>query len=371
MKVTEINKYSDFIALKDVWNKLLLSCDHSVFSTWEWLSVWWKHFNNGKKLKILLIEEGNEIIAIAPMMFNVHSNFGFKRGAIEFLGTPESDYCNFLITKEYKQCQKLLLSYLKESSENWASIDLTDVPSHASNIGDLTLDLSPHFLCNCYYISLPKTYDEFLKNLGHNTRYKLRKDMRRLSQNYKLDFVDCSTTQSIQYGISWLFNLHQKRWVQKGYEGAFADPKTCEFHQEIAHVFANKDWLVLSVLKLSDLEVAAIYGYKYNGKFYQYLNGVDPNPDYFKYGVGNQLTAYNISKCIDSGIFEVDFLRGDEQYKTRWTKQRRKNIELTYPKPFFGKPTIVMSNLLSDNNPALLKSKLLKVVKNRGITLTF
>jgi CelD/BcsL family acetyltransferase involved in cellulose biosynthesis len=332
--------------------------------------VWWKHFSNGKKLKILLVEDGHEIIAIAPMMFSIHSNLGFKRGALEFLGTPESDYSNFLITRDYKQCQKLLLSYLKKSSENWASIDLMAVPSHANNIEDLAIDLSSHFLCNCYYLPLPKTFNEFLENLGHNTRYKLRKDMRRLSQNFKIEFIDCSATQSIQYGINCLFNLHQKRWVEKGYEGAFADSRIREFHQEIAHVFANKEWLGLSILKLSDVEVAAIYGYKYNGKFYQYLNGVDPNPDYFKYGVGNQLTAHNISNCIDRGLFEVDFLRGDEPYKTRWTKQKRKNIEFTHYKPFVGKPTTAMSKILCDNNPALLKSKLFKVVKNSVLTVT-
>ncbi|MEM2970472.1 MAG: cellulose biosynthesis protein, partial [Candidatus Bathyarchaeia archaeon] len=68
-KIVEIDNYDDFLALEEDWNNILDKCDHTIFSTWYWLSNWWKHFGNGKKLLLLLAQENNEIEGIAPLMY--------------------------------------------------------------------------------------------------------------------------------------------------------------------------------------------------------------------------------------------------------------------------------------------------------------
>ena len=91
LKVTEVNEFQSF---QDKWNDSLnKSLDNNVFSTWEWLSTWWKHFGKAKRLVILLIEEKNEVLAIAPFM---HSKRNFLRFGnlrkTSFVGSHESDY---------------------------------------------------------------------------------------------------------------------------------------------------------------------------------------------------------------------------------------------------------------------------------------
>jgi hypothetical protein len=46
MKIVEINDYAGFLSLKERWNEVLQRCNHTIFSTWEWLSTWWNHFGN-------------------------------------------------------------------------------------------------------------------------------------------------------------------------------------------------------------------------------------------------------------------------------------------------------------------------------------
>ena len=78
MNITEVNKFSDFVALEGRWKKVLQQSDHTVFQTWEWLSTWWKYFGNSKRLLILLAEENDEIVGIAPLMYSVYSKFGAR-----------------------------------------------------------------------------------------------------------------------------------------------------------------------------------------------------------------------------------------------------------------------------------------------------
>jgi CelD/BcsL family acetyltransferase involved in cellulose biosynthesis len=364
MKINEVNSSSEFFALEPIWKDLLTKCDHTIFSTWEWLSTWWRAFNQGKKLKVLYIESDGRVIALAPMMYSVDSHFGLRRGTIEFLGSPQTDYNNFIISERHEECQSLLIQYLKKSTENWASINLEHVPSDASHINGMK-GLISHPICNCYYIPLPSSYQSFLEGLGSNTRYKLRKDARHLSEAFDVTFEDCSNKESVQHGMSWLFCLHQKRWIEKGEKGVFDQETLRNFHQDIAKVFSENGWLNLRLLKISDTPIAAIYGFKYCGKYYQYLNGLDPSPQYLKYGVGNQLMAHNIAHCIDCGLREVDLLRGDEPYKARWTQHKRINFGFFHVKPITGQVTIGLLNFPRRTLAPSLYEKL--VVRNNRL----
>ena len=80
MRIFEIGDYPGFLSLKESWTEALQKCDHTVFSTWEWLSIMWKYFGKDRKLMILLAEENGKIIGIAPLMYLVDKMFGLRRG---------------------------------------------------------------------------------------------------------------------------------------------------------------------------------------------------------------------------------------------------------------------------------------------------
>jgi CelD/BcsL family acetyltransferase involved in cellulose biosynthesis len=331
MRITEVDSYSDFLALEDRWKDVLQRCEHSVFSTWEWLSIWWKYYGNDKRLVILLAEENNKIVGIAPLMYSVHSMFGLREGKIEFIGTANSDYNDFIIADKREECLPLFIDYLNDLPEKWNYIELTDVKENSKCITVFSKTLKDlKLLYKCPYTILPKSYDAFLKGLSHDRRWRIRRDLRRLKKDFKVEFADYSGIQSCDDGMRWLFELHQKRFEARGYPGAFADSKSRSFHLDIARSFAQKGWLSLFLLKLSDNIVAALYGFRYQAKFYQYQMGFDSR--YSKYSIGNQLIAYTIGKCIEDELLEFDFLRGESPHKDHWTTTARWNLEAIIPR---------------------------------------
>jgi CelD/BcsL family acetyltransferase involved in cellulose biosynthesis len=320
----EINDYSDFISLEERWNEVLQRCNHTIFSTWEWLSTWWKHFGNNKKLVLLLAEENDKIIGIAPLMYSVHAMFGLRRGKIEFIGTPHSDYNNFIITGKNEECMKLFIDYLYNFPEKWDCIDLIDIPENAECLPFLTkISKNLKLIHKCPYSPLPESYETFLKSLSSNKRKYIKNGIRRLEKTFQVELVDYSRAQSCAEGMHYLFELHQKRWKSVGFSGAFSDPKGRNFNLDIAKSFSQKNWLSLYILKLSGKPAAADYGFKYQSKYYAYLPGFDPK--YSRYSVGNMLRAYMINKFIQEGLTEFDFMRGAEAYKDRWNAIARWN----------------------------------------------
>ncbi|MCW4048000.1 MAG: GNAT family N-acetyltransferase [Candidatus Bathyarchaeota archaeon] len=331
MRIVEVNTYHDFLSLRESWNDVLARCDHTVFSTWEWLSTWWKHFGKDKKLLLLLAEENNRIIGIAPLMYSVHTMFGLRRGKIEFIGTPDSDYQNFIIAEKSEDCLKLFINHIRKIREKYDCIDLREIPETAEY-----LPLIGHFSNNitrihrCPYLALPKTAENLLKSFGSNVRYDIRRKFRKVENSFKTKWLDYSDTRLFNIGMPLFFELHQKRWTSRRFSGIYADKKMRDFHLDIAQSFSQKGWLGLYLYELSDEPVSTVYGFKYKSRYYAYLTGFDPA--YSKYSVGN-LTLFNtMIHCINEGITIFDFARGAEEYKDRWTKTARWNYEAVIAK---------------------------------------
>jgi len=337
MRVKEI---SDFESLSDSWNNLLKRnmVEDNIFLTWEWLSIWWKHFGKTRKLLLLAVKENNEILALAPLMLSKYKlpRFGAMR-RIEFIGSPHSDYHNLIIIKEKMKCLKNLLIYIIEEIKNWDWVELKEINEHTPTVR-LLRALAPNSstgltfverVCNiCPYIPLYGSFDILMKNLTKNMRQNINKYLRRINRDFKnvsfkrYDKADFSVKEAMKVFIK----LHQKRWNSQGLPGAFANEKFRDFHLEIADLFDRRGWLGLYFLMVNDEPVSAQYTFEYKLKVYYYLAGF--NPEFSDYSVGNLTTMFLLKECIKRGFKEYDMMRGDEPYKMFWTDKCRKNIEV-------------------------------------------
>jgi len=296
--------------------------------------MWWKHFGRKRKLVLLLAEENGEILGMAPLMYTVHELFGLRQGKIEFIGTPDSDYGNFILIGKGRECIELFIEYLENTAEKWNCIELTDIPENAECLPHLrkfSTDLKP--IHECPYTLLPESYEKFLMGLSRNQRKNIYRTSRRVEEAFKVEFIDHSDRQSLHEGMQCLFDLHQKRWESRGFPGVFADERVRAFHLDIAKLFAERKWLCLFSMSLSGKPVSAVYGFKYQSKFYEYITGLDPM--HSKYNVGNLLRAQLINKLIQERITEFDFMRGAEEYKDRWNTTTRWNHRAIIPRKGF------------------------------------
>ena len=338
MKVREVETIQD---LEEDWNDVLVKnlMGDDVFLTWEWQSASWKHFGEGRKLLVLVVEEESEIIAIAPLMLSKYRlpGFGFLR-EIEFLGLRHSDYNNFIISKKPRECLTHIVDYLEKNVGDWDWIDLKEVPEppRGSNYSPTEfLNLSSGLklrerICNlCPYISLPNSFEHLMKTLGKNMRQNLNKYLRRIKQSHKVELKRYDEAGfSVKEAMNLLIDLNEKRWASDGKVGSFKKNGNAfrNFHMDVSERFADRGWLGLYFLMASNKPVAVQYNFEYAQKMYYYLAGFDPR--YSSYSVGNLVIMYLLEKCVQKGLREYDMMRGDEPYKMSWTQTCRRNSEI-------------------------------------------
>jgi CelD/BcsL family acetyltransferase involved in cellulose biosynthesis len=341
LNIIEINTLDEFLGLRDVWNRVLArSRDDNIFLTWEYLSTFWKYFGKNAKLRIVCVRDRDEIVAIAPYRqsrFNFVGPLGYD--VIEPLGyrglmLEGGDYTGLLLGEKETECLKLFLKYLEEHN-NWDFIYMYDVPE-TSAIPDLlrkttnsTLKFEITKGAICPYITLPQSMNIFLEGLYGKFRKNLRRCMRHLMKDYgKVELKKYNQFGSVKDAMETFFKLHQKRWASKQMPGVFNTQTICDFYLDVARKFADNGWLALYFLAVNDEPIAAHYCFEYKQKMYFALSGFDLS--YARYSVGNLLTLKIIEKCIEEGLQEFDFMKGDEPYKSKWTGTYKINLEIKF-----------------------------------------
>jgi CelD/BcsL family acetyltransferase involved in cellulose biosynthesis len=329
LEVTELNDKDQFLELGTEWTEVLKSSrDDNVFYTWEWLSTWWENFHKGELL-ILLARSKERIFGIAPLMCvkqRLMHTFNLK--TLQFIGTGISDYSNFIVRKEEEaQCLATMIEYLNKCSERWDFLNLSEIPSEYINVirKAFSHELRSRISSTCKYILIPQSMKLIENNLAGTVRRSLRRTLRRLEEEHRVEFNIISDLDSAKDGLKTFTELHQKQWNSKKSTEEHTLPNK-GFLNDIVNIFATKGWLNLSFLSADSIAISSCLGFEYGNKLYGYITSFDP--EYGRFGPGQLHIKFLIEYCIRNGLRELDLLRGREPYKTKWNPHVRKNVEL-------------------------------------------
>jgi CelD/BcsL family acetyltransferase involved in cellulose biosynthesis len=340
VKIRIIDDEEGFKNLKDTWNDLLnRSNSNNIFLTWEWMHSWWDIYQEDKSLLIMIAEEANEVIGIAPFCIVKSRYFAIRPlRHIEFLGTtgPCAEYLDFILLKGREhELVNALLNRLNNIAKEWNVINLVSVHTNAVNLEVCRKYFKErkykHYIYNedfCPFIELPSSADEYYKSLSSNKRWKFRNRRKQLEQKYAAVFKELKNTDELENNFDTFMELYDKRWKDKGIEGSFSQNKNkfILFHKKIIKLLSDKHWLYFIFLKAKNKIVAAQYNFIYNNKIYYYAATFDPA--WSGYSVGSVLQLMAIEDAIRKKISEFDFLRGTEEYKYYWTKKNHKTVDL-------------------------------------------
>lgn len=297
------------------WTDLFRSCPTATpFQSPAWQTAWWEQLAGRRQPLTVLGYEGDDLIGVLPLSMTP----GPWR-AVRAAGSGVSDYLGSLVLPQFEDA---FAEELAAVLPKILGIDLIDL--HQLREGHPLLNAfgggRKYEQAKCCVLSLPDSYEEYLGSLSKSLRYDARSVDR---GEYKTGEAKIELTQGaedIQKGLDTFFELHHRRWKKRGLPGAFAMRRTRDFHRRFAQLAENESMIRLSLLKLHNKPVGAIYALRAGQSYYFYQSGF--LPEFKSLCPGTVLVAHTIRLAIDEGASTFDFLRGDEPYKHRWKPQR-------------------------------------------------
>ena len=349
MNVTIIKSNQEFEQLKKDWNLLNDNDVHgSIFCTWEWQYNWWCQYGKGRPLRILVINENDNITAILPLFIRSERFMRIRHVSIlSLIGTGSDtspDYLGLInASQQSEQMLDLLVDAIFNIEAEWDCLEMSNMKTCSGLAEKISQRCKenhyPVSLHNDYkipYIKFNNSWDDYLLELSSNRRADIRRCRRKFESKSKARFYVWKDEENLSFAFDTLIKLHHKRWGADEESSSFLSAEYVSFHFSIISELFNKDFVRLCCLELDGKIIAMLYCYYWNKKFYYFQGGFDP--DYSNLKPGAVLMAYSIEQAIKEGAEIFDMLKGDYKFKRSLAKHENKTWVLkVYKQSAFGK----------------------------------
>jgi CelD/BcsL family acetyltransferase involved in cellulose biosynthesis len=328
MIISIISSLEELASLKPDWDILYnKQVTTTPFSGFDWTAIWWKYNSDRKKLYVFVVrDEAQKVIGIAPFCISIKN--GSK--TMRFLGYGNSDYLDILIEPGKEEtCLSLILDHLYKNASFWDMLELNDIPESSPCFKMLQGKINRNKLAGkivtsliCPYLHWGKTYQEYLSTKSSNFRYDLKRKMKRAQKLGAISFEILDNASGIQEFAS----IYEKRWEKKDTNATIRKASGQKLLEEAVQAWAEQKILKIPVLKLDGKIIAFCLGFIAQGRFYYYIPSFDPA--YIQLSPGKLLVEYIIQNFQALGVQEIDFMKGEERYKTEWSDTFRQNFRV-------------------------------------------
>jgi len=250
-QVEILDSVEQWDALDGEWDALVAaSDDDNPFRRFAWVRAWWKHYGNGRSLRMIAVRNGCQLVGIAPLFLEVEQA-PFPVRSIRFLGGTDvcSEYLGLLILRgeETSVLPAILDVLLHDMSDEWDVIRWTDIPAAGEQLAVLHNTLESRGIfhtqtagVNNWVVEFPDSWTAYVDSLSSSRRTKLRRIRREFDDrnDIKFEFAE----DAAQFERCWddLRILHNLHWSQAGQAGRFADPQFDAFHTELARDYFSR-----------------------------------------------------------------------------------------------------------------------------------
>ena len=234
VEVQEITTSEEFMNLKTEWNSLLDNSEiNNFFLTHEWIKNWWRCFGKNKQLHILAAKKDNILVGLAPLMKT-------KNKEVKFIGTPISDYGDFIITQENhtnkQEVVAAFIDHLLKNKKDWSSIYFDELQERSSTLPALKTLLSKHAAnkhilyesIGCLALDLQKADKEELAKLLK--KKSIRRHIKALQSQGNFEFKKIKDIDEARKALDVFFAQHIATWNKKKNPSMFNDEKNKNRH---------------------------------------------------------------------------------------------------------------------------------------------
>lgn len=339
MHTKVITSHEEFYNLKDSWERLQAQDpDATYYSTYKFNKTWWDVFSEtqNRTLFIVCVYEGEEIIAIAPLMIEIVKKIKLSYRILKFLG--RGDYFNFILDKRSGLEIASIKNILREifTSCGWDRLQLTYIPSKSLLayyfLSHRKYNKEFKYLIECPQIDFIKynNFDEYKKNYNIDREFKYCINKLQKEVGYKFRVIK-NTEIDIYERISKMHILEQDYLVKnKGKndrESLFCNDKYSRF---VKNIYKNNENVITFILEDSDSNLLCYYTcYYYKNVLYMWNTAY--NPQYEKYSLTKIITFEAVKYIFENKLaIGFDFGAGRYFWKFKWTKDFILNYQFNW-----------------------------------------
>lgn len=325
----QVELYRDFetcSALRREWDSFIEDLGGEIFLTYDWCRIWWKHYGKNRKLLIIIVRSGSDIVGLLPV-FHEKIWLGFLCcKAIKIVGTDFTPVTvSFPVKLEFiaevLECFRIHI----EKEWKWDIINLGAIAGryvHVSGLVDAARKVFPTSTVDMKeegqqtYLRLQPDWDSHIKTLSGKQRTNARRAFRDLEARKVNLTSGLVSVEDLDEAFDEFVQMHQTYWHTLSKPGHFqAWPHAREFHRDEAKIQAERGRLRLLKIVFDGAVVAYEYFYKFGNTYCWFING--RSGSLYKSGFDFKWIALRakLELAATENVTVIDSMRGEYDYK--------------------------------------------------------
>jgi CelD/BcsL family acetyltransferase involved in cellulose biosynthesis len=321
MLAVEVLGVDAWAGCKRDWDGLLQQSEaDALFLSWDWLDLWWKHFeaSSGEELLLLKIRDADQLVGLCAFVVGtVRRRFGVHLRSAQILGNWDSglrgmysEYQDVLsladATRSVRDAVVKALATQLRCDEVVlgcaAAPDCWQQSMHSSGRMYVRGDLD----CTSYQADLSAGFDSYAGQLGASTRRSLVNLRSRLKSRGEVAFERAHPDDHAAT-LDELIQLHRMRWGTPPFS-----ERVHRFHVDLFQRWADADRIHLYRLLVDGQCIAVLYDIRVGSTQYNIQMGFDPSFE-SKVSLGLLQLGYAMETAAREGVATYDFLAGRGQ----------------------------------------------------------
>jgi len=321
--------------LADAWRRLQAATPGPTFQLDpEHLGAWVRHLGVGSSPLLLVAREGAEIVGLVPLM----ARNGRRRGLLpfrsaRFLGDVHADHAPFLAAPERAPAvMAAVLAWLFGGGWRWESLLLDNLAGDHPAAAAARVWLLEHGVAHAttegryYFVDLARPWPEVVAGTSRRfVRKNVNLARNRLARAGGYD-VASTTSWAPDRVLDAAAPLHEARQQALGRASLLADPSGRAFLAEVIAHHTARGRFRAYWLRHAGRTVAYMLGFEESGSYHAWNMAFDPAAAYF---YPSRLLIHEILRdCHARGLRAFEFMRGEADYKSKWTARYRPRVKL-------------------------------------------
>jgi CelD/BcsL family acetyltransferase involved in cellulose biosynthesis len=331
MDIRECNSLEELAPVSSAWRAVLdQTPGANFFQSLEWLSVYWRHFGAGQRLRVLLVHDGGLITGILPLVVKRERT---KVGPMRFLTYPLDYWGSFYgpLGKDPDHVLSAGLDYLRSQPRDWDVLELRWIGAQPDERGRVehllrTARMRPvvTLLDTTAVIELNGKWDDYLSLRTAKWRNNYRRWNRRIQELGDVTYLRYRPAEGQENDPRWdlyeqCLELAKASWQGSSQTGTtLTHASVAGFLREAHQAAARCGALDVNLLYVNQRPVAFAYCYHCRGQVFGMRVGY--HPELKCIGAGNLLYARIIENSFERGDWRYDMGPGTLEAKRHlWT----------------------------------------------------
>jgi CelD/BcsL family acetyltransferase involved in cellulose biosynthesis len=309
-------------AIAPEWDALVERLGGSLYMTFDWCRVWWRHYGAGRELRLMAVRDGGELAGLLPFFVE---RLGLRFGRARVAKVVGSDHTNVMVDPPVDP--RLAASAWKSAVERLVVQDGCDLV-HVGPISGQSAQLGalrglPGLLRDREtgshtVFEMPDGFDAYLGSLSKNQRSNYRRNVNKLGKafDFQVDVLGDGAALEREFGA--FAEMHQAQWKAAGNLGHFGDwPKSLEYNRDLVRTLAESGRVRLMRMLADGRVVSYYFSFELDGTWYWRLPARLVGEEWDRFALGRVGLLKMLEVAAAEGATAIEAGTGRYEYKEK------------------------------------------------------